>query len=174
MASDGFFYFGKILSTYGHKGMLTVLLDVDDPEKYKKLESVFIEIEQEQVPFFITSLELKQGKKALIQFDHVLTKEDAEPFCGRKLFLPMSMLPKLKGKKFYYHEVKGFRVTDQRLGEIGTVESILEMPVQALFQIRSGTKEILIPVADDIILRIDRRTKEIFIAAPPGLIELYL
>lgn len=174
MEQDDFFYFGKILGTFGNKGHLTVFLDVDEPANYKKLESVYIDLDPERVPFFIASIELKPKKKAVVRFEDVHSLQDAEPYCGRKLYLPVSMLPKLRGKKFYHHEVIGFRVVDKEHGDIGTVESILEMPTQSLFQIRFGSKEILVPVTDGIIAKVDRRNHVIHIAAPPGLIELYL
>lgn len=174
MERDDFFYFGKILSTYGNKGQLAVILDVDDPAKYQALESVFIEIDKERVPFFIAEVSLRQGKKAVLRFEEVNSPDDAEPFCGLNMYLPLSMLPRLKGNQFYYHEVKGFRVVDSKLGEIGVIESVLEMPTQSLFQVRQGKKEILIPVADAIIDQVDRKKREIRITAPPGLIELYL
>ena len=174
MQKDDFFYLGRILGTYGHQGELTALLDSEEPEKYMQLESVFVEIDQEQVPFFITSIRLHQGKKAVIRFEDVNTPEDAEPFSGCKLFLPVTMLPKLSGNKFYYHEVLKFKVIDEMYGEIGVLESILEMPGQDLLRILNGKKEILIPVADPIIRKVDRRNRTLRICAPEGLIALYL
>jgi 16S rRNA processing protein RimM len=174
MEKDDFFYFGKILSTFGNKGQLMVFLDVDDPAKYTKLGSVYVDLDHERIPFFIESLELRHGKKALVRFEDINTTDDAEPFAGRKLYLPMSMLPKLTGNRFYYHEIKGFKVIDQAHGDIGTVGSVIEMPTQALFQVLHGDKEILIPITDSILQKVDRRKREIRITAPEGLIELYL
>jgi 16S rRNA processing protein RimM len=174
MDKDDFFYFGKILNTYGNTGQLMAFLDVDEPAKYHKLESVYVDLDSERVPFFISSLEPKSGRKVLLRFEDVNSIDDAEPFAGRKLYLPMSMLPRLSGNRFYHHEVIGFRIIDEQHGDIGTVESVLEMPTQSLFQIRSGTREILVPVTDTILLKVDRRKRELRIAAPAGLIELYL
>jgi 16S rRNA processing protein RimM len=90
------------------------------------------------------------------------------------MYLPITELPSLKGNRFYYHEIIGFQVSDQQHGDIGVVEDILELPHQALFQIRFGEKEILIPIVDEIIKKVDRRKKVLLIEAPPGLIEIYL
>jgi 16S rRNA processing protein RimM len=174
MEKDDFYYFGKILSTYGNKGQLTAFLDVDEPSKYQKLESVYIDLDNERIPFFISEIDLKQGKKAVLRFEDVNSVEDAEPYCGRTMYLPLTMLPRLTGKKFYHHEVKGFRVIDSCHGDIGVIESVLELPNQSLFRIRLGEKEILIPVSDNILDKVDRRKREMRITAPPGLIELYL
>ena len=45
---------------------------------------------------------------------------------------------------------------------------------QALFEIDHDGKEVLIPISDDLIEKVDREKKDIRITAPEGLIELYL
>jgi 16S rRNA processing protein RimM len=90
------------------------------------------------------------------------------------MYLPITGLPPLNDNQFYYHEIIGYRVTDQTHGDIGIIEDVLDLPHQALFQIRFGEKEILIPVVDEIILKIDKRQKLLLIRAPEGLIEIYL
>ncbi len=174
MNKDDFFYLGKILKTHGNKGQVIVLLDVDDPEDYLALESVYLDLHGERIPFFIGSLELKHNRKAVIQFQDFDSIEDAESLQGLEMYLPITKLPALKGNRFYYHEIIGFAVVDQQHGDIGLVEDILELPHQSLFQIRHGGKEILVPIVDDIILKVDRKKKQLLISAPEGLIEIYL
>jgi len=174
MDKDDFFYLGKILKTYGSKGCLLIFLDVDDPVRYEKMKTVFIGIENDRIPFDIEELELKQKNSARIRFEDVHNAEDAEIYVGRELYLPVSLLPPLKGKKFYYHEVIGFTVFDKNHGNIGTVISILDLPKQSLLQIQYGSREILIPIVDEVLLKIDRSKKELHILAPEGLIEIYL
>lgn len=174
MDKDDFFYLGKILKTYGSKGHLLILLDVDDPVRYQKTETVFIGIENERIPFGIEEMELRQKNSAKIRFEDVHNAEDAEIFTGRELYLPISFLPPLKGKKFYYHEVIGFTVFDKKHGNIGTITSILDLPQQSVMQIQHGSKEILIPLVDKVLLKVDRSRKELHILAPEGLIEIYL
>jgi 16S rRNA processing protein RimM len=174
MNKDDFFYFGKIHKAYGNRGHVLAHLDVDNPEKYQNLESVFIGIDEDRIPFFITSIEFKPKNQAIILFEDTSSVEDAEIFEKRELFLPVTMLPKLSGKKFYYHEVVGFRVIDESKGDIGILKSVMEMPQQALLQIQFGPKEILIPLTDQILKKVDRVKKELRISAPEGLIEIYL
>lgn len=173
MARDDFYYLGKVLKTFGNKGQVMVNLDVDDPEDYLEMESVFLDLEGERVPFFIETLELKNKRKAIIRFQDVTTLEDAEVYIGREMYLPVSILPPLKGDQFYFHEVIGFKVLDSRHGDIGILVNILPLPHQSLLQITKGKREIFIPLVDEIIQQVDRNTKTIFITAPEGLIEIY-
>ena len=121
MNRDDHFSLGYISKTVGHQGELLLVLDVDDPKRYRKLESVFVEIHGELVPFFITRLELR-GNGAKVSFEGIDTSERAEELTRCGLYLPLSLLPPLKGKRFYFHEVEGFAASDKRHGAIGTVE----------------------------------------------------
>ena len=174
MQNNDFYYLGKILKSYGNKGQLLVHLNVDEPEKYLQLESVYLDVYGERIPYFITKVELKNSNLAIFSFADVLTSDEAEEYAGREMYLPVSNLPKLSGKQFYFHEVEGFAVIDTRHGTLGILESVVDLHKQALFQVRGGKKEILIPAVDEIIKEIDREKKIIHIEAPEGLIDIYL
>jgi 16S rRNA processing protein RimM len=174
MNKDDFYYLGKVIKAYGNKGHVMVTLDVDDPSAYLNTESVFLDLQGERIPFFIEELELKHNKKAVIRFQDVNSIEDAGIYAGLEMYLPVSQLPPLEGDQFYFHEVKGFRVTDLKHGDIGVIDDILELPHQSLFQIRSGDREILVPIVDEVIIKVDRENRVLEIEAPEGLIEIYL
>jgi len=174
MAGDPYYYLGKILKTYGNKGHLLVHLDVDNPEEYLNMESVYLDLDGERIPFFLEVIELKHNQKAVVRFQDVSSIEEAEIYTGRQIFLPLKKLPKLEGNKFYYHEVTGYSVIDKKHGLLGIINGILDLPNQSLFQIMHEKREILVPVVDEIIKRVDREKKIIFIEAPDGLIEIYL
>ncbi|HPT15302.1 MAG TPA: 16S rRNA processing protein RimM, partial [Bacteroidales bacterium] len=72
------------------------------------------------------------------------------------------------------HEVVGFEVIDKSKGPVGKVRRILELPHQAMFEIEFGDKEILVPLVDEIIVKVDRKLKQLLIDAPEGLIDMYL
>ena len=92
--------------------------------------------------------------------------------CG--LYLPLTQLPKLTGDKFYFHEVIGFTVIDEVHGDIGIIQSINDSTAQALFEVLKEDKQLLIPVNDDIITKVDRKNKAIYVTTPEGLVDLYL
>lgn len=168
------FELGKVLKTFGSKGEVIVFLDVDHPGKYLHLDSVFIRFNKSLIPFFIEKITLKPKNQAVVKFSDVDDQEDAAIFTGCSLFLPLSNLPKLTGNRFYYHEVVGFEVIDVQKGPVGKIRRILELPHQAMFEIEAGDKEILVPVVDEIITRVDRKQKVVRINAPEGLIDMYL
>lgn len=173
MTQNECFNLGYIPKIIGNKGELAFFLDVDEPARYKKLQSVFIELNGGLVPFFIQTIQVK-GTTAVVKLDGIDSIEQAEELVRKGLYLPLNTLPALKGNKFYFHEVPGFSVIDKEYGNIGTIEKVLDFPQQAIFQIKKEDKEILIPAKEDFIIRIDRVAKVIELAAPEGLIAIYL
>lgn len=174
MQKEDCFYLGKIVSKYSFKGEVLVKIDTDEPELYDNMESVFVALRNNLVPFFITKCRLHKSQLLRIDFEEVNSEDDAEKIMGSKLYLPLSFLPKLKGNKFYFHEVIGFTVMDDEHGDIGTIQSVNDTTSQALFEILKGDKQVLIPINDDIINKVDRANKTIHVTTPEGLVALYL
>lgn len=167
------FHFGYVSKTIGYEGELVFFLDVDDPKKYQKLESVFIELNDQLVPFFIKSIKIKNNFANVI-IEGVDSSDKATELLRQQLYLPLSFLPKLKANEFYFHEVAGFKVIDNDYGEVGVVENVLDFPQQNILQIKKGDKEILIPIKKEFILKVDRTNSIIEVSTPEGLIDLYL
>ena len=168
------FYLGKIVSKYSFKGEVLVKLDSDDPELYESMESVFVSLRDSLVPFFIEQSRLHKSSLLRIKFEDVDTEEDADRIMGSELYLPLEFLPPLEGNKFYYHEVIGFSVIDQKFGTVGVITGINDTTNQALFIIDHKGTEILIPINDEFLTKVDRDNKTIEVNTPEGLIELYL
>lgn len=168
------FYLGKVAKKFSFKGEVLIYLDTDEPETYENLESVFIEFNKNLIPFFITQSQLHKNDFLKVKFEEVNSENDADELIGNEVFLPLTMLPKLKGNKFYFHEVIGFAVHDKSKGFIGQIKSINDSASQALFEIDYNGIEILIPLIDQFIIKLDRTNKTIFLNTPAGLIDLYL
>ena len=168
------FYLGKIVKKYSFKGELLVKLDTDEPEIFKNLESVFISLRNNLIPFFVDSCKLHKSQLLRIKFEDVDTEEDADALLKSDLYLPLSILPTLSGNKFYYHEVTGFTVIDENFGEVGVIDNINDTGAQEQFLIDRNGTEILIPLNDQFIKKVDREQKQIIVNTPEGLIDLYL
>lgn len=173
MEHKDLFYFGKVLRPKGYHGEIKMTLDVDDPSKYSTLDAMVIERKRQLIPFIIEQFQL-EGNKATVKLESIDDEPAAESIAGCSVFLPVSILPELKGNKFYYHEVEGFSVSDLRSGKKGRLSRIIDLPSNPLFEIDFNGKEVLVPINDDIIRKVDRKNKNIDIEVPEGLLEIYL
>jgi len=174
MKKEDCFQLGHISKTHGYKGELIFLSNGENLINFTKQESVFIEINGQLIPFIIDSIYPSGTSTAIIRLHDINTEEKARALVKCGIFIPLSMLPKQKSQKTCMSELNGFRVIDDTHGEIGEVKNILEMCQQLLLEIKNNDKEILIPANEEIIYKIDKKNKTIYINAPEGLIDIYL
>lgn len=168
------FYVGTIVNKFSFKGEVLVKLDTDDPELFTSMESVFISLGKNLIPFFIESSQLHKSLLLRIKFEDVDDDAAADAIMNHELYLPLTALPPLDGNKFYYHEVINFEVIDSKQGAIGKITGINDSTAQALFEIDHNGSQILIPINDDFINQVDREQQIIHVQTPDGLIDLYL
>lgn len=173
MRKEDCFYLGKVAKKFSFKGEVLLYLDTDEPELYENMESVFVEFNNNLVPFFIEQSAPHKNDLLRVKFEDVDSESEADEIVGCSIYLPLKMLPKLEGNKFYFHEVIGFEIEDKRLGVVGTIESINDTTAQPLFEVRNGQKQILIPMIDHFLIEIDRGNKKVKMDLPDGLIEMY-
>ena len=156
MKKEDCFYLGKIVKKYSFKGELLAKLDTDEPELYENLDAIFIDLRGNLVPFFVESSQLHKSDLLRLNFEDVDSEADADALLKCDLYLPLDLLPKLEGNKFYFHEVIGFKITDENFGEVGIIKSVNDITAQALFEIDRNNIEILIPMNDEFIVNVDR------------------
>ena len=174
MRKEDCFYLGKIAKKFSFKGEVLIYLDTDEPELYEDMESIFVEFNKNLIPFFIENSSLHKNDFPRVKFEDVDNEEQADEIINCEVYLPISMLPKLEGNKFYFHEVIGFEIEDKRLGVFGKIVSINDSSAQPLFEVVNGSVEILVPMIDQFLVKIDRENKKVVMDLPEGLVEMYL
>ena len=168
------FHLGYIAKLHGYKGEVSLFLDVTNPLDYVSLDSIFIDLDNHLTPFFIESIKLKQKGFAAIRLEGVTDENTARNLLRKNVYLPEKILHELDGLNFYDHEVVGYKIIDKTHGEVGILERVIDLEVNPLLQVMNGSKEILIPLLDGLVTKVDRDNKELHIQAPEGLIDLYL
>lgn len=164
---------GFVRRTSGLKGEVALQLDVDDPGRYRTLDAVFLDINGTLTPFFVKSARLLNNLLT-VAFEDVTTPAGAEALVGCEAWLPLAALKPLDDKAFYYHEIPGFTVIDAEKGNIGEAVDVVDRLQQPILRVGKGRNEILIPLADNVVKRVDREKRELHIVAPEGLIDIYL
>jgi len=174
MEKEQCFRLGMVSKTQGYKGILILHLDVDFPDTYKNMESVYVEKQHKLVPFFIEHISILQKGFARVKFEDVDSEEDARALVRCGLFLPVESLPELDKDQFYFHEVIGFLVNDKFLGDIGTVLDVIDIPGNPQLVVLHDQTEVFVPISNTFYRGIDKDKKIIFVSLPEGLIEVNL
>lgn len=172
MKKEDCYLLGKITRKHGLAGNVVLKLDTDQPEMYKKIEGIFVEINGLLVPFFVEKQQWLKGDAKLLSFKNS-TEAMVEQVVNKNVYLPLSTLPKLSGKSFYYHEVIGYQLLDENNVDFGKVESINDQTAQHYFISDLDGKEVVVPIIKDWILEVNREEKFIKMQLPEGLLEVF-
>ncbi len=167
------FELGIVSRPHGLKGEVYVALDTDFPQEYAEMESVFLLQNGKLIPFFIEHLQIRNSE-ALIKFEEIDDKDAALTIKGLSLHLPLDQLPELESDQFYFHEIIGYQIIDENLGELGEVGQVYDTGHQDLIGMNYKEKEVLIPINDEIIVSVDREKQIMSVNLPEGLLELFL
>jgi len=174
LTQDSCFLLGYIVRTHGTSGDVVIFLDVDYPEDYEDLDSVYFDIKGDLVPYFVERFNLQKQSKAIVTFEEVNTIEKAQALVGTSLYLPLDSLAELEDEQFYYHEIKGYTVIDEHKGELGIVREVYSLNGQDLIAMDYKGVEVLIPTSEEIVLKADKEKKQLMVTLPEGLLEVYL
>lgn len=162
---------GKIIKVSGYEGAVAVRLEKNFIENIPEMESVFLEIEGRPVPFFIDNQEYSGADLLRLQFVGYSSNEKISEFVGCRVFLTTDN----------YHDresgnnpgLTGYKVFVSENELLGTIFETVENHGQWLINVRSKDKKnILIPLHEDFIVRIDKEDRTIIMDLPEGLIDL--
>ena len=170
MNLDSCILIGHIVKAHGFKGEVNAEIHFNLPKKFK-LESVYLEINQKLVPFFIEKISLS-NQKAIIKFEDVDSEEEVKKLLKKSLYLPAEKLPEQEEYDPSLDHIIGFKVKDKTLGELGLVVNIFERAGQDLLMMEYEGKEVMIPVDENIILKVEAKKKLITVNLPEGLLDL--
>ena len=169
MEINSCFKIGYISKTHGLKGGVTAVFS--EAGEFESLESVFIEVKHNLVPYFVESFS-DRGEKGFIKFEDINTFEQAEALKGCSIYLPKTVRPKLKRGDFYNDEVIGLEVEDLRQGFLGAVKEIVESGANRLLSVDRSGKEVLIPINGPFITSVNKSKKKIQTDLPEGFLDL--
>ncbi|WP_295229461.1 ribosome maturation factor RimM [uncultured Chryseobacterium sp.] len=173
MKKEDCYLLGKITRRHGLAGNVILKLDTDQPELYTKLDSVFVEINGLLVPFFIAKTAWSKSDSLNIVFKNS-TEALVDQSLGKNVYLPLSTLPKLTGKQFYYHEIIGYSILDENGNDCGVIRSVNDQTAQTYFVTNLDGKEVVIPMIKDWIIEVNREERFIKMQLPEGLIDVFL
>lgn len=167
------FYIGYVTKTRGLKGEVQLFFEFRD---YDDLDftSVFIEQQGKLVPYFVSSFKLQSNSTGYFFFDDIDTIEKAATLVRKKIYLPIALKPVKDEDDFFYTDLKGFIVRDERHGELGEIIEVNELPQQFIAVVSYKFREIMFPLNDEIIRSVDEDEGILEVCLPEGLLDVYL
>ena len=158
------------MKTHGLKGEVTFSLSPDCPN-LSGLTSVFLELRNQLVPYFIHSASTK-GIKAYVKLQDVNSAEAAAELTGSSVYISKEHRPALSRGEFYGDEVAGFEVNDVFHGPLGYVKEVLETGANRHLIVIYLGREIMIPLNGPFIKSLNKAKKKFVVELPDGFLEI--
>ena len=173
MRKEECFYLGSIIKKHSFKGEVVLKINTEFPSNYDLLEKIFIKIDGSFIPYFISKITSHSKNNSIrILFDGITGEQQIKNILQKKVYIPLTDLPKLPKNKFYIHEIIGFNAVDKVAGNIGKVININEDTPQRKLVVNYNGKKVFIPLVDEIVRKIDKQKNEVLITMPNGLLNL--
>lgn len=168
-----YIHIGKIAATHGLTGEVVIKHVLGKKTDFKTTEAVFIEkIKDEYLPYFHEKSTARNNEETIVKLEGIDSKEAASVLLQKKVWLTKNDFEKLVSKSAPVNLI-GFIVVNDG-AKLAPVESVIEQPLQVLLQISIDSKEVLVPLNEETLRKIDRKKNEIHVSLPDGLLEIYL
>ena len=153
-----FFLIAKIVSLKGKDGFVNIISHSDFPDRFYKLEKVYIDFFNDKKEFFVEKV-VEQKKQIAFKFRNFDSDKDAQVLIGKDVFVDEEKAIKLPEGSYFVHDLIGSKVF--RNGEeFGSLKDVLRFPANDVYVIIDTLgEEILIPAVKDYIESFDREKK---------------
>ena len=168
---NSFIRIGKILRPVGLKGQVLIRV-------YSQMDSILIpgsffvkSPSGRYEEFFLSGFRQKGQKEAVCDIRQVDSRDKAEKISKSEIFQKVSRLPLPEEDEFYWFELRGLKVVTGRGEPLGRVHSIIETGAGDVLVVRDENMEILVPMVDGVVRKVDLEAGECIVELPPGLLE---
>lgn len=154
---------GKIGSTYGVRGFLKVHSFTEFGESILDYQPWYLADNHNEWHAYQVEEGRLHGNIVIAKFASIETPEEAKLLAGKKIAVLRSQLPVLKKDEYYWDDLIGLTVIDQRNHVLGKVIYLMETGANDVLVIK-GDKEYAIPyLVPDVILKVDLKKQEIHV-----------
>ncbi len=138
-----------------------------------KIKVIFLEQKKDELlPYFVENARKKGEDDLFLKLEGINSKESASKFMRREVWM--------KEEEVQIHTHKnnpigwvGYHIMDKG-NDLGSILEIIEQPHQVLCRLEIDGKEVLIPINDQTLEKIDHKTRRLLLNLPDGLLEIYL
>ncbi|HEU4683914.1 MAG TPA: ribosome maturation factor RimM [Nitrospira sp.] len=162
---------GKIERPFGVKGEVKVRSLSDVPGRFDHLKAVRVLEATGQASEKVVQQVRRAGANYIVQFAGVTTPEEAGLLRGGFIQIPrQDDLPRTSDV-LYECDLIGMVVVDEDGADLGTVESIWDLPGHHVLVVRREGREVLVPAVKEFVRSVDVGARRIVVRIIDGLVE---
>lgn len=161
---------GHVTKPHGLKGELKLHPLISDTSLLHALRHARLDMEDGPREWLIESLR-GGGTPLIIKFKHCDTVEQARELAGHTLHIPAADFPELPEGEYYWFQVLDLRVFDEDGRFYGTITEIIETGSNDVYVVHDGKKELLLPMIESVVKKIDLENGTLIFHKVEGLVE---
>lgn len=165
-----FISIGIITKAYGVKGAVVVTPLTDEPQQFKELKAISIDVPQQDRQFFTIEWVRFSSKRILLKLAEVNDRNQA--FTLKNLYIDKH-LDQCKAPatdEYYIFDLIGLKVKTTDDVWRGEVSAVLTLPANDVYVVKNNSREYLLPAIKEVIKKIDLEQGYILIKLIDGLL----
>lgn len=171
---NNYFSIGKLVSVFGLQGEFVLKHSLGKKTSLPGVEVLFLEEKKNSfIPHFIQKTSIKDHEHVFVKLEGIDNKEDARRLVQTPVYLAEDDFKKQASSSAPL-SLLGFTVQDKEQGILGTIEEVIEMPMQTLAKLTFREKEVLLPLNEQSLVKIDKKKQIVHVDLPEGLLDIYL
>jgi len=168
-----YYKIGKLVAVFGLKGELVLKHTLGKKTSLKGLSAIFTEEKTKSfLPWFIESTKIKSEEEVYIKLEGVDVREAAMKLTQKEIWIPEPEFKKFAAKSAPGSLLGYIVINDKE--PLSEILEVIEQPHQLLCRLEINEKEVLIPLNEQTIQKIDHKKKQVNVSLPDGLLEIYL
>jgi 16S rRNA processing protein RimM len=164
---------GYVQKPHGIHGELVIRFQEEYYESLEDYPILFLEIDNLLVPYFIPEdgLRFKSGESVITRLDWVDSDKKAKALCGLSVYVSQDDVIE-QGDDLSTNVLIGYTLFDETLGLIGEITDVNDYSGNLLLSVEYEGKDVLVPLNEELIVRLDEDLQEIELRIPEGLFNL--
>ena len=168
-----YFKIGKLVAVHGLTGELLLKHELGKKTSLKGLQAIFIEEKKNSfLPWFIESTKIKNEEEVYLKLEGINTREVAIRLTQKIIWVPEVDFKKLAAKSAPA-SLLGYIIINNN-EPLGEILELIEQPHQLLCRLDIQGKEVLIPLHEQTLQKVNHKKKEVLVELPDGLLEIYM
>ena len=163
---------GKIVNTHGLRGEVKVVPWTDYPDDFEDIEYVYAEKCGARERLDIKNIKY-QKNNLIVKFAQINDINEAETYKNLVLTADRDVLGKLPEGVYYIADLIGLEVVKETGEKVGEISDVINTGANDIYVVkREGKRDMLIPVIDEVVKKVDLENKKVTVELMEGLEDL--
>ncbi len=166
---DDLTHIGYITKPHGYKGAVKLKCILTNAAPILEQDMFLLEVNGSSVPFFIESISHQANDMFIVKFEDIDDEQGAKRLKSTSAFVSSDIIEEEDDA----HPWTGFTIiSSEDNSELGTIEEVIDIPNNMLAMMIIDDEEVMLPLNDALIQKVDEANQTIYTVVPDGLLNL--